>query len=105
MELLANVKINLWMRDGETQTQATQRLSDLLQGELCQLADHDINFCVESTQILGDQEALLAGTVGTYTLLTAYIMRECKLNKDAAEDLVYRVGPHLDRWLEEAREE
>ncbi len=46
----------------------------------------------------------LAHSFGTYTLLTAYIMRECKLDKDAAEDLVYRVGPYLDRWLEEGGE-
>lgn len=52
MELKAMVELRLLMREGETEEQAANRLTDLLWGELCQLADHNIEFWMESTEVL-----------------------------------------------------
>ena len=51
MKLSANVTLTLMMRDEETAEQACDRLSDLLWSELGQLADHHIDFWVESTEV------------------------------------------------------
>ena len=49
-ELKATVSLSLVMREGETKEEAENRLYDLLYGELCTLADHHIDFWIESTR-------------------------------------------------------
>lgn len=50
-ELRSMVELKLLMRDDETEEQAAERLYDLLYSELCQLADHHIEFWIESSEV------------------------------------------------------
>lgn len=50
--LSADVNFRLLMRDGETRDEAMNRLTDLLLKELCQLADHHIDFWFEGCEIV-----------------------------------------------------
>ena len=51
MDLKARVEFVMLMRDGETEDEANNRLYDLLYGQLCQLADHRIDFWIEETYV------------------------------------------------------
>jgi hypothetical protein len=48
-----NVLCNLYlmMREGETEEEALERLTSLLDSELCNLADHHINYQVHEANV------------------------------------------------------
>lgn len=48
-KLKAIVTLSLVMREGETEEQANDRLYALMHEGLCQTADHDCEFWIEST--------------------------------------------------------
>jgi hypothetical protein len=53
-DLYANVTIRLTMLEGETYEEACDRLYDFLYDSLCNAADHDCDFWIESTHIEED---------------------------------------------------
>lgn len=52
MKLQMTVALTMLMREGETQEQAFFRLVDLLRSELCNLADHHIDYIVECAKVV-----------------------------------------------------